>query len=299
MLTLLQYKGIIWEITRLDSLSDFAWTATLLGSKAKAAALAMGAAVLLVAVGAACGGSGGKDSVATPSPTGATPDEGDDVVPQVSPSALFPPLEGPERTFRPRERTNYREHPDFQFPDPNDLPAPSDAQQGREFRPPESPNCPEGWEVYARPDDGFRICHPSDWRVDSEGYVNVGVDDKWFSVGLFRYAADGRQSAHVSVYVSTPFSQPATYLIACDQAYQVVIDGMPASLCPDFPGESPEAKVIAYHIRRGIRDYFINVVPYFEFDSAAEGYLTTWRQDDEETAIQIAHSFEFLELPPG
>ena len=115
---------------------------------------------------------------------------------------------------------------------------------------------------------------------------------------MYRYGEDGHESAHVSIYMTTPYSPPAVYVSECEQAYQVKLDGLPASLCPDHAGEFPEAKVIAYHVRRGERDYFINVVPMVEYDSEAGLYhLNSSSEEDEAMGIRIVQSIQFTELP--
>jgi hypothetical protein len=209
---------------------------------------------------------------------------------------VAPPLEGAERTFRAQERTNYRELPEFQLPDPASLPSPSDDQDGPEFQPTETPDCPEDWEVLRRQAEGFEVCYPSDWQVDGHGYVSSGADDRWYSVGLYRFGEGGHERAHVSIYLTNPYSQPFMYVAECEKAYQVTLGGLPASLCPDHPGEFPEAKIIAYHVRQGERDYFVNVVPMVEYDSEARVYhLDSWSKGGEEVGIQIAQSVRFME----
>jgi hypothetical protein len=217
--------------------------------------------------------------------------------PRTTETPVFPPLEGPERTFQAQGRTNYREHPDFQLPDPEDLPEPSGDQDGLEFHPPEKPECPDDWEVLSRPPEGFEICHPEEWAIDGHGLVTLGVDDRWYSVGFYLFGEDDRRErAHVSVYVTQPYSEPALFVKDCEQAYHVTLDGLPASLCPDFLGEFPEAKIIAYHVRRDDHDYFIQVVPLLEYDEEEGGYLDTWPKDIEETGIRIAQSVHFIEI---
>ena len=100
----------------------------------------------------------------------------------------------------------------------------------------------------------------------------------------------------MSVYVVNPYAKPIVYTRDCDQAYRVTFAGEPAALCPDHSGESPEAKIIAYHVRRGDLDYYINIVPKFQYDAASKSYLDTWSQDAEATGIQIAHTLQFMEV---
>ena len=246
------------------------------------------AIVPLLLILAACGGGGseGDDGL-----NGETPASSPVPAPRVSPTPLHPPLEGAER-IREKERINYREDPGYRLLDPADLPAPSASEEGPEFYPPETPECPADWEILFRPNEGFHICYPSDWVIDGTGYVSGGVEDKWYSLGFFRYAEEGDQSAHVSVYVTGPFSQPFTYVEDCGQAYQVTLSGQPASLCPDNGGVFPEAKIIAYHVRTEEWDYFIQIVPHFQIDPDKREYLQTWSDEDVQTAIGIAHSFQ-------
>lgn len=248
-------------------------------------------AAALSVVGLACDGGGGSSSGATPEATAT-----DSSTPAVEPSPIFAPMEGPDRTFRAEEPTNYREFPQFALPDPASLPVPSADEDGPEFQPPESPSCPHDWEFLFRPVEGFQVCYPSDWQIAGHAYITGGVDERWYAVGLFRFGEDGRELAHVSIYVTSPYSQPFLYVTDCQQAYQVKLDGRLASLCPDHPGEFPEAKIIAYHARRGELDYFINVVPILEYDSDAGRYRDSWSKEDEAVGIQIAQTFEFIEL---
>lgn len=254
-------------------------------------------AALLLAV--ACTDGDGEPS---PEPTGETPSAATPTVeptPQPTGEVIVPPLEGPERTLAFKENTNYREQPEFQLPAPEDVPeAPADAE-GAEFHPPEEPVCPDGWEILRRPVEGFEVCYPATWRIDGHGYVSAGLDDRWYSVGLFLFE-DGRQLAHVSIYIINPYAQPFLYTRDCQQAYRATFAAMPAVLCPDLSGRPPEGKIIAYHVRRDDLDYFLNVVPYFEYDEEEGGYLDSWPEEIEEQAIQVAHTFLFTPLlEPG
>ena len=211
-------------------------------------------------------------------------------------SRFVPPLEGPERPVS-SERTNYRELPEFELPDPAALPPVSAEAEGREFHPPAAADCPASWERLTRPAEGFEICYPPGWVIDGHGYVTGGADELWYSVGIYRLIGDDKQSAHVSIYTTGPFSRPFTYVRECEQAYRVALAGTPASLCPDHPGVFPETRIIAYHLRQGDRDYFVQAVPYFTWDQQDRRYLSTWRAEDEETAIRIAQTFHLLQ--PG
>lgn len=243
------------------------------------AVLAAAAAVIALA----CGGGGGEDEGVT--------------MPPVRRDVIAPPLEG-EAPPLSTERINYRLHPDFQLPDPAALPPVPEDAEGREYHPPETPECPEDWELLERPGEGFRICYPADWQIDGHGYVSAGADDRWYSLGIFKFVDENVEQAHVSVYMTPPFARPFLYVAECEQAYQVRFDGRLATLCPDLPGKFPEAKIIAYHIREGERDYFVNVVLYYEYDFENGRYLNSWPQELEETAIRIAQSFDLREPPP-
>ena len=254
-----------------------------------AAALSAAVAVLLV-VGIACGG-GGQGSQATPT---VVPTPEFIAAPSPETERLDPPFEGPPRDY-PKERTNYREEAAYQLPDPAFLPEPEDSERP-EFQFPDPPECPEGWERMTRGLERFRICHPPDWTIEGHGYVTRGWDDRWYAVSFFRMDPEGVPLFHVSVYVTGPFSPPTTYVAQCDEAYRVTLSGAAASVCPDYPGELPEAKIIAYHLRDGDLDYFLNVVPRFPYDDERGGYLTHWSKKDEETAFAILRSFELIEV---
>jgi hypothetical protein len=64
-------------------------------------------------------------------------------------------------------------------------------------------------------------------------------------------------------------------------------------VCPDFPAESPEARIISYHAFRENLDYFVQVVPYFEYDADSDSYTDELNQEAFDLALQIAHTFEF------
>jgi len=206
---------------------------------------------------------------------------------------VTPPMEGPPRGSAATVRTNYRELPEFRLPAPQDLPeAPSGG--GPQFQPPAQPLCPPGWQELWRPAEGFKTCYPESWSIDGHGYVSAGRDDRWYSVGLFLYQ-DDVEVAHVSYYVVNAYARPFMYARDCKQAYRVRFAGEPAILCPDFPGQFNEAKIIAYHVRKYDLDYYVIVVPKRQYNPATGGYLDTWSRDAEATAIQIAHTFQFVE----
>lgn len=257
--------------------------------------------MLLVACNGGGDGSPSPGSAASPVPT-TEPDSTPEATPGATGTAvqsdghLFtPPLEGPARGAAAQEETNYWELSEFQLPEPQDLPEPPEDADAPEFSPPAEAECPADWEELSRPGEKFSICYPEDWRIDGHGYVTAGVEERWYSVGMFLLDGDV-QKAHVSVYVISPYARPFTYTRDCEQSYRLTLAGEPAALCPDFPGEGPEARIIAYHVRRGERDYYVNVVPYFEFDEEEGTYLDTVSEEAEATAIEIAHTFRFIGL---
>ena len=238
--------------------------------------------LVLPAVVASCGtGDDGADT-GTPTPTR---------------RELSPPLEGGAQSPGPSERTNYRELADWRLPEPEELPPPPADADGPEFSPPPVPQCPEDWSQYARPAEGFRICHPDDWEINGDGYVTQLFQETWFSGGVFKFV-DGVQGAHVSIYTINNYARPFTYTRDCRQAYAVTFAGQASVLCPDAPGALPEARIIAYHTRTDRFDYFVNVVPYFTYDAEDGGYEDYVDADLEELAIEIAHTFELTEPVP-
>lgn len=244
--------------------------------------LALAVAVLATATLLACGGGGGGDDGGSPSPASPTPTRANNQ------RGLFPPLEGPERPVA-RVVLNYWEEPDFDFPDPADLPdLPSDLSS---LAPPDVPVCPEGWVNLDRPTEAFKVCYPDGYATEGHGYVSAGVDERWYGVGIFDFEGD-IELGHVSIYVTGPFSRPFDYVALCDQAYQVTIDGEPAAVCPDYAGVGDE-KIIAYHLRIGDYDYSINAVPAEDVSAspgASEGI--------EATLLQIVHSFDLIDQIP-
>ncbi len=256
------------------------------------AALSLVLAGGLLAV--ACGEDGDAGSVTTPtlgvSPVG-TSNSADVSLPEGS--SFSPPLEGPSRGLPATERTDYWALPEFALPAPGDLPELPGNSMGTELRPPAEPQCPEAWQEVPRPAEGLSICYPADWRIEGHGYVSAGVEDRWYSLGLYLFK-DGVELAHVSVYALNPYAQPFNYTRDCEQAYRVSFAGEPAVVCPDFPGQWPEVRIISYHVRKDDLDYFVNVVPRFQADSQSGDYSDTWSEEAEATAIQIAHSFRLI-----
>ena len=241
--------------------------------KTLALAGAILATVTLLACGGDDGGDGGGPSPSVASPTATRPD---------NLGGFFPPLEGPARPVA-REVVNYWEVSTYDLPDPADLPElPSELSA---LAPPEVPVCPEGWVNLDRPTEGFKLCYPEGYTTEAHGYVTAGVDERWYAVGIFDF--DGEEPlGHVSIYVTGPFSQPFDYVALCDQAYQITIDGEPATVCPAYDGVGGE-KIIAYNLRLGDFDYSINAVPASPDTSGIE-----------DTLLQIVQSFDLIDLIP-
>ncbi len=242
----------------------------------------------------ACGEDGDAGSASTPTP-GVSPigtfNSADAPLPEGS--SISPPMEGAPRGLPATERTNYWALPEFALPAPGDLPELPATGTDSELHPSAGPQCPEAWQTVTRPGEGLSICYPADWRIEGHGYVSVGSDDRWYSLGLFLYK-DGVELAHVSVYALNAYAQPINYTRDCEQAYRVAFAGEPAVLCPDFPGRWPEVRIISYHVRKDDLDYYVNVVPRYQADSQSGTYSDTWSEEAEATAIQIAHSFRLI-----
>lgn len=237
--------------------------------------------LLLASLSAVCGGGSGDDDakIATPTP---------------SRGVLVPPLEGGDQPVGTSERTNFREHPEYQLPAPEDLPRPPDDTEGPEFYPPKEPECQEDWLQFSRSAEGFVICYPAGWEVDGAGYVTRPYQDRWYSGGVFLFK-DGVQAAHVSVYTFNNYSLPYDYTRDCQQPYAVTLAGQPAVLCPDYPGLFPEERIVSYHVRTEMFDYLVNAVPYFTYDADSGSYRDSVDSDLAQLAIEVAHSFQLTE----
>ena len=261
-------------------------------------AMVLVAPMLTVALtAAACNGGGspaariGPDGSATAEATGVTLSDILTATPDLETGPIIPSFGMPPSTEEPK-RQNYRENPDYQLPDPADLPAPSSDLVEPEFHPPAAPGCPEGWEVFDRPSEGWRICHPDDWVVVGHGYVTVGVDDRFHNVSFFHFANTGFETAIVNIRTMPEFSRPLTILKECEQAYQVRFSGQLAGLCPDHPGDQSDVRVIQYHIPDGDREVLVSAVPRYDRNPVNGVYLDTWSEEDEARAIEIAHTFD-------
>jgi hypothetical protein len=233
-------------------------------------------------------GCGGGDDGDTPSPSAGTSPDASGSPTQAPGVRSGPPLEGPDRGPAATEKTDFREDPEWQLPEPGGLsPAPEDDDPI--FSPPEDPLCPEGWTQKDKPSNGFGICYPADWEILGEGYVTAGAEDRWYSIGLFLFPGGDETAdplAHVSVYAIPSGARPMTYTRDCPKPYSIKFAGQDAVICPEFPDVAPREDFTSYHVRRGDTDYFIQVVPY-------EG----GSEDDREMAIEIAHTFNLLEQP--
>lgn len=248
-------------------------------------AIRFAALALAVAVPFLAAGCGDDDGNARPTPSTDQPSGSTDSSPTPVPTldGLIPPLEGPPRDPAPAERTDFRELPGWQLPQPEDLlPPPADAI-GPEYSPPVEPECPDDWEKISRPPESFELCYPAPWVVGGHGYVSAGNEERWYSVGIVLF--DGAaHAAHVSVYAFPQFSRPVRYTIDCPQAYALTFAGHDAVLCPDYPPMPPEQRLISYGVLFEDIDYFVNVVSY---EGAPDETLAT--------AIAIAQTFRFLE----
>ena len=242
-----------------------------------------------------CGGGGSGDGSASPTADSATP------TPVATPAEnardLSPPLEGQPLAPFGRERINYREHLDYQLPQPSSLPPIPDGLDGPEYEPVSEPSCPKDWTPFERLIELIRICFPAGWDIDGHGYVHSGEDDEWYSVGFFKFRADDSQSAHVSVSIMGAFSRPQTYTHGCNELYQTTLGGLSAAICANASGVYPEARIVHYYVPIGPKAVFVNVVSYYDRDPESGRYLDTWSEEDLETAIQIAHTITFLEGP--
>lgn len=261
-------------------------------------------AVLALMIAVACGDDdlGDGDSTSTPvttTPLGtgdASPPGPGDASPLGTPASLIaPPLEGPVRGRAPDERTDFREAPGWELPEADDLAKPDD-DADLVLNPPSNPSCPEAWVEHNRVVEGFKLCYPEDWTLAGNGYVNSSNQDRWYSVGIFDFVGptlEQQQRAHVSVYVISPFVLPFRYTIDCPEAFGITFAGEPAVVCPDFEADSPEARIVSYHVFREDLNYFVNIVGYFSYDAATGEYSDDIESDAFDQALTIAHTFQF------
>lgn len=258
--------------------------------------LIAGLAALVLA--AACGGD--DDTDASPAPTEAGSLTASPTIPAVQ-NPITPPLEGPDRGPAATERTDFREDPAFRLPSPDDVPGPLEDDDDPLLFPPEEPICPEGWETVNRPSESFEICHPPEWSIEGQGYVSAGQEERWYSMGIVDFENEEalRQRAHVSVYVIPQFARPFPYTRDCPQPYSVEFTGRPAVACTDFPGTPPEAFIASYHVFANDIDYFVNVVPYFQYEGGDGEFTDEIYEESLATAREIAFSFRVLDATPG
>jgi hypothetical protein len=104
------------------------------------------------------------------------------------------------------------------------------------------------------------------------------------------------QRAHVSVYAFPQYSRPVRYIVDCPNPLSVTLDGLPAVVCTDYPGVSPEANIVSYHLFRDDLDFFLNIVSYYEYEDGE--YTDTVDEDALEMAIQVAHTVNFIPVTP-
>lgn len=255
--------------------------------------LAVSAAVLVAL--AACGDDDDLKPDGSAGARTASPTASSDVSPTVTPeqSIFVPPLEGPPRTGTVSERTDFRQDPEWALPKPEDQPAPDDSDDPILNPPAEPAECPTDWQVLDRPVEGFKICYPPDWVTDGQGYVAAANEERWYSVGIYDFPEGDRehQRAHISVYVVPTYTRPLRYTLDCPELFSVTLAGQPAVVCPDFPAESPEARISSYHVFREDLDYFVQVVEYFEFENGE--YTDSVNEDARDLAIQTVQTFQF------
>ena len=251
-------------------------------------------AVLAVVTLAGCGDDDDApaDGSGTPSASESAPASA-----TTPPNPVVPPMEGPDRQGGVTEETDFRADPAWRAPAPDDVPA-ADDPADPVLNPPADPECPAEWTLIQRPVEGFQICHPADWTVAGHGYVSSANEAQWYSVGIFDFLDEtqAQQRAHVSIYVIPQFAQPFRYTLDCEAPLSLTFGGEPAVVCPDFPAESPEARIISYHAFREDLDYFVQVVPYFEYDADSDSYTDELNQEAFDLALQIAHTFEFTPI---
>lgn len=270
---------------------------TMLRSRLIIAALA---ATIVFAVIAACGGD--DDTSATPdgseSPAGSIdPSATVTLAPTPGGDPLIPPLEGPEPGPPVTEEKDWREDPEWALPRPEDV-EPADDPDNPLLNPPSDPTCPPDWVPLLRPAEGYQMCYPVDWVTGSHGYVSSANESRWYALGLYDFSnpEEQIQRAHVSVYMFPTFSRPVRYTLDCPNPLSVTLSGLAAVMCEDFPGISPESQIVSYHVFREDRDYFLNIVSYFEYDEETGEYTDEVDQQAFDLAVQVAQTFKFIEI---
>lgn len=258
------------------------------------------AAALVLAVITACGGDDDTSGSASPSGSGAPSGSGGATIttaPTPGGDPLIPPLEGPAPGPLVTEMTDWRQDPDWALPRPEDA-VPADDPDNPILNPPASPDCPAEWVKIDRPAEGYQICYPVTWVVGTHGYVSSANESRWYALGLYDFSDPENQiqRAHVSIYMFPTFARPVRYTIDCPDLRGVTLSGLPAVVCPDFPGLDPEAEIISYQASRGDRDYFLNIVTYKTYDPEAAEYTDEVDQDARDLAIEVARTFKFIAI---
>lgn len=243
-------------------------------------------ASLLIACGDDDGGK--QDGTATPTPT--VPGS-----PTASPDPLIPPLEGPQRETYLGERRDFRQDPAYQLPQPNGVPTPS-GPADPVFNLPAEAVCPDGWQKLFRGPERFQLCYPPDWYVLTDAYKNSPNEERWYTGGIFKFPGEPpeHQLAHVSMYAIPQFTRPLPYTRDCPTPYSVQLNSQPAVVCPSFPANHPEARIISYHVYLNNFDYFFNIALYYRWDESRARYTDQIDEDALATALQIIGSIEFL-----
>lgn len=248
-------------------------------------------AVIVLVMLAACGDDDDSPADGSASPTASGGAAASATTP---PDPVVPPMEGPDRQGGVTEQTDFREDPAWRQPSPDDVPV-ADDPADPVLNPPADPECPADWTVIQRLAEGFQICHPADWTVAGHGYVSSPNESQWYSIGIFDFVDETQkqQRAHVSVYVIPQYAQPLRYILDCPAPLGITLSGEGAVTCPDFPADSPEARIISYQAFREDLDYFVQVVPYYEYDEDSDTYTDEVNEEAFDIALQIAHTFEF------
>lgn len=249
---------------------------------------------LMVISALACGGDDDSDGGATGAPTRPTP----------TPSFRLhaPRLHAPYEGVEPGQAaayTDYHQDPQWQLPQPEDLPEPDDPDD-TVLNPGGPSECPGEWTNYERVPEGYQICYPPEWVLANESYINSPNESRWFAAGFFNFTDDTRQHqlAHVSVYVMPKYARPILRTLTCVDAYSTTLAGEPAVVCPDsVPLVPPEARIITYHVYENEVDYFVNIALYYEYDSDDDEYTDDTDEASLETALEIVSTFRLQPIP--
>jgi hypothetical protein len=215
--------------------------------------------------------------------------------PTASPDPLIPPLEGPARDTYLGERQDFRDNPDYQLPRPGAVPTPSADSGDPVFDLPATAEC---WQTLFRGPELFQLCYPPDWEVLTDAYKNSPNEERWYAGGVFKFPDEegSPQLAHVSVYVIPQFTRPFFYTKECPTPYSIQLNSQAGVVCPSYPANHPEARIVSYHVFREGFDYFFNIALYYEWDAGAGRFTDQTDQQAFDEALQIIRSVEFL--PP-